>query len=87
MSDFDESDIKRRAILAQRELPETQAAFDKMRQNAIDAWAQSKPADRELRDILHTTVQAIDTVRAELLSLVSAAKIVEEAETLRGKGF
>lgn len=87
MSDFDESDIKRRAILAQRELPETQAAFDKMRQNAIDQWAKSKPVDREFRDMLHTTVQVIDQVRAELLSLVSAAKIVEEAETLRDKGF
>jgi hypothetical protein len=83
----DEDDIKRRAILAQRELAETQAAFDTMRKNAIEEWAKSLPADRELRDILHTTVQVIETVRNELLSRVSAARIVEGAEALRQEGF
>lgn len=83
----DDDDIKRRAILAQRELAETQAAFDTMRTNAIEKWATSKPADRELRDTLHLTVQVIEAVRSELLSRVSAARVVEAAEALRQEGF
>lgn len=86
MSEFDDDAVKQRAIRAQRELAETQNAFDIMRASAIEAWISSKPVDAENREQLHRAVQTIDAVRAYLLQIVASAEVVDFAESLRTPG-
>ena len=86
MSEFDDDAVKQRAIRAQRELAETQNAFDVMRQSAIEAWLSSKPVEAEHREQLHRAVQTIDAVRAYLLQIVASAEVVDFAESLRTQG-
>ena len=86
MSEFDDDAVKQRAIRAQRELAETQNAFDVMRQSAIEAWLSSKPIEAEYREQLHRSVQTIDAVRAYLLQIVASAEVVDFAESLRTPG-
>jgi hypothetical protein len=75
-----------RAARARIELEETEAAFERMKANALKKWLASKPSDVETREELYRLVHVIDTVRAELNSLVTDGLMAEhEAELEKAK--
>lgn len=69
------SDPRARAAVARRELSETEAAFDKLRQASLEALAQTKPDDQQTRERLYHIVQAVDAVRGHLREIVDAGRI------------
>lgn len=83
----DPDDLRRRAIKAQRELEETNTAFETMRESAVKALLTSKPSEAEFREELYRTVQTIDTVRDYLMRIVDGAKVADYADTLRKEGY
>lgn len=80
-------DARRRATRAQRELDETNGAFNMMRESAVKAWLSSKSNEAEHREELYRAVQTIDAVRSYLMQIVDGAKVADFADTLRKEGY
>jgi hypothetical protein len=66
----DEKDISN-GHKALAELERTEAAFAKLRTNALEAIAQSRPGEPTLVERLICTVQTLDAVRDELMREVA----------------
>lgn len=66
----DESDIAN-GHKARAELERAEAAFAKLRTNALEGIAQSKPGDTALVERLICTVQTLDAVKDELMREVA----------------
>ncbi|MBN9534816.1 MAG: hypothetical protein J0H10_15840 [Alphaproteobacteria bacterium] len=69
------TDIIRRAAQAAVELTETEAAFDKMHENAIRLWVGTGSSETEKREDIWRTIKTIDAVRKELRTIINAGKI------------
>jgi methylaspartate ammonia-lyase len=72
-----------RAARARAELRETEAAFEAMRANAVEAWLASRDGETGYREALYRAVKTIDTVRDHLLALVQDGEVAAFAERVR----
>lgn len=63
-----EGEIKAREQAARRELPQTSAAFDRVRARAVEKLVVSKPDESIKREELYRLVHILDSVQAELVS-------------------
>lgn len=81
------SDIKAREAAAQREYPQTRAAFDKVRATALEKLIASKPEEFAKREELYRLIHILDSVQAELASLCGqgSAEIEKYIESLKGE--
>lgn len=78
------SDLKAREQAARREYPQTSAAFDKVRENAVKKLLATLPSEAQKREELYRLVHILDTVQAELASLCGqgSAEIEKYIESL-----
>lgn len=64
---MNEDELRQRASAVKREFPETQAAFDRVRQAARDNLFKTKPNEVEKREEIYRLVNLLDAIQQELL--------------------
>lgn len=69
------SDLKAREQAAQREYPQTSAAFDRVRETAVKNLLASKPDEAAKREELYRLIHILDSVQAELSSLCGQGSV------------
>ncbi|HEY3812851.1 MAG TPA: hypothetical protein VGL66_06465 [Caulobacteraceae bacterium] len=68
---------RNRAARARAELTQTEAAFAKLREGAIEKWLGAAAADTETREACWRIVKTLDVVRADLFAAVEDGRVVE----------
>lgn len=69
--------IKARASRAQAELTETDAAFTRMREQAVNDLIASTPSEAAKREQIYHAIKTIDTVRDVLMRSVKAGEAID----------
>ena len=79
------ADLKAREQAARREYPQTCAAFDKVREAAVKNMIASKPEEAVKREELYRLIHILDSVQAELASILAndTAAIEKYVESLK----
>ena len=75
---------RNRAARARAELIQTEAAFEKLRQGAIEKWLATAAIDTEAREECWRIVKTLDVVRGDLFAAMEDGRVVE-AIVQRGK--
>ena len=74
-----------RAARARAEFSQTEAAFAKLREGAMEKWLATAATDTETREECWRIVKTLDVVRGELFAAVEDGRVVE-AILERGRG-
>jgi hypothetical protein len=72
-------DLKAKAARAGVEYEQTEAAFAKVRADLIDKLLKTAIGESLLRDKLVLTIQALDAVQQELLTVAASGAILDHA--------
>ena len=74
----DDLDRRRnRAARARAELSQTDAAFAKLREGAVEKWLSTAAADTETREECWRIVKTLDVVRGDLFAAVEDGRVVD----------
>ncbi len=74
----DDLDRRRnRAGRARAELSQTDAAFAKLREGAVEKWLSTAAADTDTREECWRIVKTLDVVRSDLFAAVEDGRVVE----------
>lgn len=78
-----EIEPRRRALQASKELRETGAAFDLVREAMVTALLASPMQASADREILYTSISILDQVRTQLLLVVDGGRIEDAIDNMR----
>jgi hypothetical protein len=74
----DDLDRRRgRAARARAELTQTDAAFARLREGAVEKWLATAAADTETREECWRIVKTLDVVRGDLFAAVEDGRVVD----------
>ena len=76
---------RNRAARAHAELAQTEAAFAKLRNGAVDKWLATAATDTEAREECWRIIKTLDVVRGELLAAVEDGRVVEAIAERAGR--
>lgn len=77
MSELSNGERKSRGVRARVELEQTEAAFERMKANAVRNWIATDPADTAKREECWRLIHVIETARIELQALVNDGLMAE----------
>ena len=66
-----------RAARARAELTQTEAAFAKLREGAVEKWLATAAGDTDTREECWRIVKTLDVVRGDLFAAVEDGRVVE----------